>query len=169
MLHMYQGDGKGKTTAAFGLVLRELGYHRKVLIIQFLKNGTSGEMKALKEHPNVKQYANEECDTFYFQMKEQEKVQYAQTQCALWNHFVEEYGAYDCIVLDELLDVIHLQIVKDQDVIDVLKTISKDIEIVITGRNPSIELQSICDYHSEMVAHQHPYQKGIAARKGVEF
>lgn len=169
MLHMYHGSGKGKTTAGFGLALRELGYDRKVLIIQFLKNGTSGEMRALASNANVKTYANMQCAKFYYQMDEDEKVQYAQTQKALWKRFTEEYKEFDYILLDELLDVINLNILEEDDVIDVLQEVGKHVEIVMTGRNPSLALQAICAYVSEMVAHKHPYEDGVQARMGVEF
>lgn len=169
MLHMYQGDGKGKTTAAFGLALRELAYQKNVLIIQFLKNGTSGEMKAIAMFDHVTQYANERIEKFYFQMNDKEKEVFAQDQQQLWKHFKEEYTSYDYIVLDEILDVIQLGLLQDDEVVQVLKAASKQKEIVVTGRKGSNNLTELCDYHTEMLAHKHPYQQGVAARVGVEF
>lgn len=73
-----------------------------------------------------------------------------------------------CIFLDEVLDAVQLGLLKEETLLRFLQA-NRDLEIILTGRNPSQELMNLCDYHTEMVEHKHPYQRGIAARKGVEY
>lgn len=168
MIHIYSGNGKGKTTAGFGLVLRQMGHGKQVGIAQFLKDGSSGEMKVLASMHAVDVQATCMPSTFYFQMNEEEQKQ---TQAAIFSLFqwVQQHAAsWDCIFLDEILDVIQLQLLQEEALLSFLQTY-KDKEIILTGRHPSKRLQALCDYHTDMREEKHPYQKGISARKGVEY
>lgn len=168
MLHIYSGNGKGKTTAGMGLVLRQLGCEHKALVAQFLKDGKSSEIQVLKQLPMVKVCATDMPKVFYFQMNEEQKIQ---TQNAINDLFswVKQYiGNCDCVLLDEILDVLNLGLLEEDAVCDFLLR-WKDKEIIMTGRNPSKRLLELCDYHTEMVEKKHPYQKGIPARLGVEY
>lgn len=169
MLHIYHGDGKGKTTAAFGLALRQIGQDHQVLIVQFLKQGDSGEMRALKDHPNAELMTMKYSSKFYYQMSEEEQFQCQKAQQDLWQYVAMNITKYDCVILDELLDVLGMQLLDEQVVWDVLAQYKGEVEIVVTGRNPSPHLRAMCDYDMEMIAHKHPYQKGCIAREGVEY
>ncbi len=168
MLHIYSGNGKGKTTAGMGLLLRQLGCGHKTVVAQFLKDGTSSELQVLRELPRVKISVTEMPKIFYFQMNKEQQLQ---TQKAIENLFswvkahIEEC---DCILLDEILDALNLGLLEEEAVCDFLSQ-WKEKEIIMTGRNPSKRLLELCDYHTEMVEKKHPYQKGIPARLGVEF
>lgn len=168
MLHIYSGNGKGKTTAGFGLVLRQTGYERRVAVAQFLKDGTSGELRALQALSCVKVRATRMPHGFYFQMQEQEQLETRQGIQELFAWVKDRAKECTCIFLDEVLDAVQLGLLKEGELLHFLQE-HRDLEIILTGRNPSQELLDICDYHTEMVEHRHPYQKGIAARKGVEY
>lgn len=168
MIHIYHGDGKGKTTAAFGLVLRQMGYGNKILIVQFLKDGDSGEMVYMKRCDNVLCLTSKMPEMFYFQLDKEEKKVVEENQKALFKKAMNIGKEYDCIILDECLDAIHLNILKESEVLSFIDYY-KDKEVVITGRNPSMKLKEKADYITEMKMEKHPFQKHIAARKGVEF
>lgn len=168
MIHIYHGNGKGKTTAAIGLAMRMAGHQRKCLIVQFLKDGSSGEITFLKEHTNIDIRYDYPFTKFYFQMNEKEKALCMKSQQQLWENVIME-NKYDCIILDEILDVLGLHMIELDSVIDFLRTYHDTKEIVLTGRNPKSKLKELCDYEMEMTARKHPYDKKIPARKGVEF
>lgn len=168
MIHIYSGNGKGKTTAGFGLVLRQAGYEKRVAVAQFLKDGTSGELYALRNLSCVKLRATRMPQGFYFQMQKQEQLETRQgiQELFAWVQGMAKECA--CIFLDEVLDAVQLGVLKEETLLRFLQA-NRDLEIILTGRNPSQELMNLCDYHTEMVEHKHPYQRGIAARKGVEY
>ena len=168
MIHIYHGDGKGKTTAAFGLVMRQLGYQHKVLVVQFLKDGDSGEMQFLKAHPQVDRMYEKMPKLFYFQLDKEGKTMVSNAQHELFMKMRACAHKYDCIILDELLDAILLGMISNEEVISFLTSLDMQ-EVVITGRNPHSSLREMADYITEMKMEKHPYQKQVAARKGIEY
>lgn len=168
MIHIYHGSGKGKTTAALGLAIRMAGHHKKCLIAQFLKDGTSGEIIFLKNQPHIDVQYHYPFTKFYFQMDETEKTKCIIAQQQLWQEVTSSTG-YDCIILDEILDVIGLEMISLERVLEFLKENHDTKEIVLTGRNPDARLKELCDYETEMIAKKHPYNQNIPARKGVEY
>lgn len=168
MIHIYSGNGKGKTTAGFGLVLRQAGYEKRVAIAQFLKDGTSGELRALEALQCVKLRATQMPQGFYFQMNERDQLKTRQGILALYLWVVDMAQECECLLLDEVLDAVNLGLLKEAELVRFLKA-NRNLEIILTGRNPSQELLDLCDYHTEMIERKHPYQKGITARKGVEY
>lgn len=168
MIHIYHGTGKGKTTAALGLAIRMAGHHKKCLIAQFLKDGTSGEIIFLKNQPHIDVRYHYPFRKFYFQMDEIEKTTCIIAQQQLWQEVTSSTG-YDCIILDEILDVIGLEMISLEYVLEFLRENHDTKEIVLTGRNPDARLKELCDYETEMIAKKHPYDQNIPARKGVEY
>lgn len=165
MIHVYHGNGKGKTTAAIGLMIRQLGAGKAVVFAQFLKDGTSSEIAVLKQL-QISYMHTLMPKSFYKDMNAQESEEVERScQLVLQDAFRQ---TSDCIVLDEILDVLSLGLLQEEDVISLLKK-NKHKEIILTGRKPSKDLLELSDYCSECVAIKHPYQKGIKARKGVEF
>lgn len=169
MIHLYCGNGKGKTTAAFGLALRQLGHDKNVLVVQFLKDGTSGELKALRQFPNVTIQTKEMSKKFYAYMNEEEQEQTKLLQQALWCHVTRDSQEYDCILLDEIVDALQMGLLCAEEVYDFLHLHKEDREFLLTGRNPSSELQELSDYYTEFRLHKHPYSKGVQARIGIEY
>ena len=165
MLHLYWGNGKGKTTAAMGLALRALGHGRRVVVVQFLKDGTSGEISPLRAAgatvyacPNAK---------FTWLMDEADKAQAREASARALNKALAE--PFDLLVLDEACAALKSSIL-DESLLRQAVALAKDgREVVVTGRDPAPWLQEAADYSTEMQMHKHPYTEGVAAREGVEY
>lgn len=170
-LHIYEGDGKGKTTAAVGLAVRCAGSGQKVLFTQFLKGNTSSEIGVLERIPNIIVYQNHKAFGFSFMMDSREQND-AKTYYR--DHFREtiffaKRERVRLLVLDELLDVYNLNMVDQAEVCHFLRTRPADMEVVLTGRNPSTELVRMADYISQVKKIKHPYDWGVSARVGIEM
>ena len=160
LLHLYWGDGKGKTTAAMGLALRALGSGKRVVIVQFLKGGKSGEIPLL-EQLGAKVYRGKAGQKFVFQMNDAEK---AATR-ALQNENLRAAMAQpaDLLLLDEAGSAWELDMV-DKELLQ-----SDGQECVLTAHAAPQWMLDAADYSTEMKCCRHPYQKGIAARQGIEY
>ena len=171
LVHIYCGDGKGKTTAATGLAVRMAGYGKKVLFARFLKNENSGELKILDRIPEIEVMHLSRSFGFYNKLNEQEKEEWKQTYKELWKKIKEKVknGSYDLLVMDEFLHAIRYDLVTEEEILKFLDERSPDLEVVMTGRDPSERLIDAADYVSEINKIKHPYDKGIMARKGIEY
>ena len=172
MIHLYCGNGKGKTTAAMGLALRMAGRGRKVLIVQFLKTEDSGERKLLAVLPGVTLLPLPEKLKFLWNMPPEER-QAEQARCqALLDAAVQALNreAPGLLVLDELCGAVGENLVSVQSVLACLDLCrSLGTEVVMTGQNPKSELLEQADYVTEMKKIRHPFDFGHSARIGVEF
>lgn len=170
LIHLYHGDGKGKTTAAMGLALRCAGHNEHVVIVQFLKDGTSGECRVLARMDNVTVLAVNPIGKFFSAMtaEEQEKTKQAAARTfeAAVKLAVREHARL--LVFDEACAAVSLGVIAEETLLDFLDHRPEGLEIVLTGRNPAQSLLDRADYISEIVAHRHPFEKGIAAREGIE-
>lgn len=165
MLHLYWGNGKGKTTAAMGLALRALGHGRRVVIVQFLKDGTSGEIAPLRAAgaavyacPNAK---------FTWLMDEADKAAAREASARALGRALAE--PFDLLVLDEACAALKSGILDEALLRRAVAFAKNGREVVLTGRDPAPWLQDAADYSTEMRAHRHPYADGVAAREGVEY
>ena len=165
MLHLYWGNGKGKTTAAMGLALRALGHGRRVVIVQFLKDGTSGEIAPLRAAgaavyacPNAK---------FTWLMDEADKAAAREASARALGQALAE--PFDLLVLDEVCAALKSSILDEALLRRAVAFAKNGREVVLTGRDPAPWLQDAADYSTEMRAHRHPYADGVAAREGVEY
>lgn len=171
MIHIYYGDGKGKTTAAVGLAVRAAGCGLRVLFVQFLKTDSSGERSVLGKLDNVTLTNCPLNLKFTFDMTDAEKHRTA----VLYRNIFERSAAtalsdrYDMIVLDEIFDVINEGMLTEAQVYEFITNAPKSIEIVMTGHNPSQRFLAEADYITEMKKHKHPFDSGMTARKGIEF
>lgn len=167
-IQIYMGDGKGKTTAAVGLATRALGQDLKVGFFQFLKTGMPGEMI-----PLVKQgalfMAPQGSGKFVFEMNDQEKEMCKQQQSANLMRAIEMMPQLDLLVLDEALGALETGMIEKEVLLALLDNKPKEMELVITGRNAPAGLIEKADYVTEMKCIKHPYEKGVIARKGIEF
>lgn len=171
LIHLYCGEGKGKTTAAVGLSVRCAGHGDKVVFAQFLKDGTSGECRVLAKLPGVIVLAANPVGKFSFCMTEEEKQETAEALSRMFDAatgFAVREGVR-LLVLDEVCGAISCGFLEEKTVTDFLKAKPDTLEVVLTGRNPSENLQAHADYITEMTMRRHPYEKGIAAREGIEF
>lgn len=171
LIHLYYGDGKGKTTAAVGLGVRAYGKGLKVLFVQFLKDNKSGEIMSLdkfgdkflvlKGKPVIK---------FLRSMNTEEKEETIEEMNRLFDRAIinATRDDYDMIILDELIDAINLNIIDKDKFLSFIKSKPQKLEIVITGHDPSAEFFKLCDYVTEIKKIKHPYDIGIKARDGIE-
>ena len=166
MVHLYWGEGKGKTTAAMGLALRALGNGCRVVVVQFLKGADTGEIPLLRQL-GAEVYRGKAGQKFVFQMNDVEK---AATR-ALQNENLRAALARpaDLLVLDEACAAWELDMVDRQLLEQAVRERPAGQEIVLTGRKPAPWMEELADYSTEMHCWRHPYEKGVKARKGVEF
>ena len=176
MIHIYCGDGKGKTTAATGLAVRYAGTGGRVLFARFLKNEQSGELKILDCVSEIDVIHLSASYGFYFQLSEKEKEEVKNLYFGLWEEVesrisqAKEAGnPYGMVVLDELMAAYQYELVPKEKVVRFLQKQKEHLEIVMTGRDPAAELQETADYISEIKKIRHPYDKGMYARKGIEY
>ncbi|MBR5682271.1 MAG: cob(I)yrinic acid a,c-diamide adenosyltransferase [Ruminococcus sp.] len=171
MLHIYYGSGKGKTTAAVGLTVRACGSGMKTAFFQFLKNGSSSEIKVLEKLENNTVFCCKECTKFTFQMNSAEKQLITAVHTDMLKKAAElvETEKVQLVVLDEFLDAYGKKLIDTELAESFIRSFSDRAEIVITGREPTELFMTTADYITEMTAVKHPYQKGITARKGIEY
>lgn len=163
MLHLYFGNGKGKTTAATGLALRALGHGKKVVIVQFLKDGTSGEIAPLRRLgaavfacPNAK---------FTWLMTPQEKADALAHNTQTLENALQM--PCDLLILDEACAALRAGLLPETLLQKAV--LNAPYEAVLTGRDPADWMLQNADYITEFTARRHPYEKGIPARKGIEY
>lgn len=172
MLHIYCGDGKGKTTAAMGAALRALGHGWCVDVLQFLKDGSSGEVGMLADLPGCRVLVVDTSGKFTFQMDEAELARVREEQEENVTRALAEVraGVVQLVVLDEVLDALTTGTLGEDVLAGLLDACEKTgAEVILTGRNPGKWLLTRADYVTEMRALRHPYAKGTPARKGVEW
>ncbi|MEY8368104.1 cob(I)yrinic acid a,c-diamide adenosyltransferase [Anaerovoracaceae bacterium 42-11] len=170
LVHIYCGEGKGKTTCSVGLTVRACGYGLHVLFMQFLKSGDSSELKILKSLPGIDVLGTKPIKKFSFQMTEEEKAETRRINAEQFADMVKmlENDHYDMLVLDEVLGAIEAGLLDDQLIVNFLKNRPEQLEVVMTGRYPTEELEELADYVSRIDKVKHPYDKGIPARAGIE-
>lgn len=166
LVHLYCGDGKGKTTAAMGLALRALGSGRSVVIVQFLKGGQSGEIPLL-DSLGARIFRGKAGTKFSFQMSEEEKAETLALQTENLRHALSCEASL--LVLDEACSAWQTGLVDRALLQKAVLERPDGQEVVLTGRNPPEWLWEAADYITEMSCRRHPYERGIPARKGVEF
>lgn len=171
LIHLYCGDGKGKTTAAMGLALRAVGAGFRVVIVQFLKDGKSSELKALQTFNAVRILSGQGVKGFTFTMSPSEKEVVKQVHQAHFSQAISwcEEGECDLLILDEVIGAINTGLLDRSALREFLKHKPPRLEIVMTGREPAQEWLDIADYVSEIKKTKHPYDKGIMARNGIEL
>lgn len=169
-IHIYCGNGKGKTTTGMGLCVRAAGYGYKVLIYQFMKDNQTSERRILQKIDNITMLNGLEKEKFSFQMSEIEKAErkrYYQEQFQMLVTKITE-ETYDLVFFDELIYTIRAGLFEEGLLLNFLNTKPKNLEVVLTGQNPSEELIAAADYVSEICKVKHPFDRGIASREGIE-
>jgi len=171
MVQVYTGDGKGKTTAAVGAAVRACGSGLKVLFCQFLKNGKleSGEEKMLKAMENVKYLKFDEMSPFFEKNIDMEALEERVAEDIELTFKEINSGKYQMAVLDEAVHLISLKLIKQEELIRLIKLRPAGIEIILTGRGAGKELKNTADLVTEMKDVKHPFKAGLKARKGIEY
>lgn len=171
MIHLYHGDGKGKTTAAMGLALRAAGSGLNVVIVQFLKGRESGEINLLGAMPNVTVLRGKNSFKFSFQMDSGERQAAAEAHEENLQEALElaYSGACDVLILDEALGALSTGLLGAELVRGLVINPLPGLELILTGRKPPEFIMDAADYITEMRCIRHPYTKGVDARRGIEW
>ena len=167
MIHLYFGDGKGKTSAAAGMAIRAAGNGRKVAFVQFMKGGFSGEIEILRNIENIAVFRSRRDLGFFRDMSDEERAEAAQICLELLEKGRQAAANGGFLILDEITHAVNYGLAPEERVKEIL--LAKDMEIVLTGRKPKEFMIESADYVSEIKKIKHPYDAGAAARKGVEF
>ncbi|MDP4094926.1 MAG: cob(I)yrinic acid a,c-diamide adenosyltransferase [Bacillota bacterium] len=171
LVHIYTGNGKGKTTAAIGLGIRAWGRNLKVLMVQFMKGLPTGEACTIEKlQPGFELRRGTEIKKFTWDMNKQELQELAQAEQAILAHTIKDVvqGDWDILILDEIVNSVSCGIIPLTDVLAFIEDKPEKLEVVMTGRNAPEELINAADYVTEMKEIKHPFNKGIPARKGIE-
>ena len=189
IVEVYTGSGKGKTTAAFGLAFRASGWGFKTLIVQFMKMGRYGENISSRKMPDtievryvgkpyfiaweedIPQADREKVKNVRLYPKAHPPQDYVDMANNLMDNVMEEMkdGKWDIIILDEINVAIYYRLIELKRVIEMIESKPRQVELVFTGRKVDPEIISRASLVTEMVEIKHPYQKGILARKGIDF
>ena len=148
-IHMYYGDGKGKTTAAVGQAVRAAGYGLQVLFFQFLKDNSSNERKILEAVPGITCLPGRDQVKFVSRMNGDEKA---------------ELRHYNNKALDEIVNVLSEEKIKS-----FLEHKPRGLEVILTGHEVSQDMLDLADYATMMMKVKHPYDRKVMAREGIEF
>lgn len=169
LVQVYTGEGKGKTTAAIGTVLRALGNDLKVCIIAFMKAGQpSGEWNILSMLPNfsIQRFGSGPFvnpDNVTPKDREEASMGLAAARQAILG------GEYDLVVLDEVNVAMAWKLIELDEVIRLIEDRPPNVEIILTGRGADKEIVKMADIVTEMLNIKHPYNEGITARRGIEY
>ncbi len=169
LVQVYTGNGKGKTTAALGLVLRSVGKGHKTMIIQFMKGDIKyGELTGIEHLPNaeIEQYGRPD----FVDRKDPAKVdiEFAEQGFRRAKEVISS-GEYDMVVLDEMNITLDYKLLDEDEVIACIKGRPEHVEIVLTGRYAPPSIVDLADLLTVMCEVKHPYMTGVEAREGIEY
>jgi cob(I)alamin adenosyltransferase len=167
LVHIYTGNGKGKTTAAIGLACRAAGSGKKVMIVQFLKGSSTSELVSLKAL-GVK-VVRGDVKKFISNMSEQEINDCKSRQHECFKIACDDMGKFDLVVLDEIIVAVSHKMIELNSLIEMINNKPESTELVLTGRGAPEALVDLADYVSDIKCIKHPFTKGIKARKGIEY
>ena len=166
-VHVYTGDGKGKTTAALGLSIRAAGAGLRVFIAQFIKADEYSEIKALKRFSDLITVEQFGLGGFIGGNPSSGDIEAAQKGIARVKEIISS-GKYDVVVLDEANIAVKYKLFSEQDLLDIIDAKSENIELVITGRDAAPKIMDKADLVTQMKAVKHYFQNGVEARVGIE-
>ncbi len=166
-IHVYTGNGKGKTTAAFGLALRAAGAGLKIYIAQFVKGMKYSELNSIERFNDLitlKQYGR---NCFIKKNPEQEDIDIAQKGFEEVKKIIHS-GKFNIVILDEINIAVFYNLIDEKDVLELMQNKPEQVELIITGRYATPNIIELADLVTEMKEIKHYYQKGVKARAGIE-
>jgi cob(I)alamin adenosyltransferase len=166
LVHIYCGEGKGKTTAALGLILRASGRGLKVCIVRLMKDNDSGELNSIERLEGVHVIKAPEKLKFVWLMSEEEKLEYKNKIMDMLEEAAKR--DWDLLVIDEACSAVSTGLLELDYLLNLIKNKPEGSEIVLTGREPRPELLELADYVTEMKKIKHPFDRGVGARTGIE-
>jgi cob(I)alamin adenosyltransferase len=169
---VYTGGGKGKTSAALGLVLRAVGYNHKVCMVQFVKGswhyGELDSAKRLAPEFELVTAGKGFVGILDDKSPREEHVKAANDTLAISKEKIMS-GKFNVVILDEINYAVQLELLKIDDVIDLIKSKPSELDLVLTGNHAAEEVIEIADLVTEMKEIKHPFKSGIKAKKGIDF
>jgi cob(I)alamin adenosyltransferase len=167
LIHIYYGKGVGKTTRAIGLSIRAAGDNRQVDFVQFMKSGTSSEVAIFKKIPNIAYWCPGKHP--FIMSRGPETVHYEHAAKALQFALEAIDRETHLLVCDEILSTVIFDLLKKEQILDLIERCRNKIELVMTGIDTSAEFNELADYVTEFVQVKHPYYSGARARRGIEY
>lgn len=169
LIQIYTGNGKGKTTAAFGLAMRASGRGLKVMIIQFMKQGNAyGEYFTAEKIDNIEIKSFGRSTFVSYENPDKIDVDLA-VQGLEFAKMVLAGAQYDLVILDEVLVALMFKLIPLNSLIELLKNKHEKVEVVLTGRGAPKTIIDMADLVSEIGEIKHPYTQGIHSRKGIDL
>ena len=169
LIQVFTGDGKGKTSAALGIVLRALGHGLRVYIVYFMKGDYPyGERNVLAGLPNVR-FASFGSREFIDPARVKPQQRESAKQALAVAREVMLGGQYDLVVLDEVNVAVAWKLVELDEVVSLIKEKPPNVELILTGRQADARLVELADLVTECLKIKHPYDKGIMARQGIDY
>lgn len=171
LIHIYCGEGKGKTTASLGLIMRASGAGYKIVLMQCFKGGDSSEIKTLEHIRGIEIIHADLPGKYTWELTSMEKEKVIKMHTDMFRKAVAKIdnNKKTLLVLDEMVGATTYGYIDKEIVTNFLKSKPENVEVVITGRNPLPEFVDMADYVSRIDKIKHPYDKGIEARKGIEY
>jgi len=163
-VHVYTGNGKGKTSAALGLCLRAVGRGLKCTFIQFLKGWETGEFLAANYLPNFEFIQTGRPDYDFKPTEEDRERVYQGLKLA-----EEKISKTDVLVLDEVIVAVHLKLLDEGELLSLIEKKPKTVELILTGRHATERLVEAADYVTYFQLIKHPFYRGEEARKGIDY
>ena len=167
LIHVYYGQGVGKTTRAVGLAVRAAGEGLEVHFVQFMKSGKTGETLIFSRTPNIHFFCPGEHPFILSSGPQAEHLEHAAR--ALEHALCVADKEAHLLICDEILDTLIFQTLQKQQLLELIEKCKGKVELVMTGRCPPLEILEQADYATEFVQIKHPYYKGSVARKGIEY
>lgn len=171
LVHVYTGDGKGKTTAALGVALRALGWGMRVCMVQFIKGYPEiGEMKfaeAFGDRLVLRQFAID-LSRGIDEAKVRTRTEAAEQGMSFAEDIVRG-GEFDLVVLDEINVAMHYGLIDTDRVLAMFRSRPPHVELILTGRGAPESIILAADYATEMKPLKHPYREGVQARQGIDY
>ena len=170
LIHIYTGDGKGKTTAAVGLTVRCAGSGEKVVFTQLMKGNHSSERNVLEHMDNVIVVPAERTFGFSWTLSDEEKAEAKEVYTRQFETAVAKAKSENCrmVVFDEMISAYNNDMIDRGAVLDFLHHKPEYLEVVLTGRDPAEELAAAASYISDIQKVKHPYDEGVPFRRGIE-
>ena len=168
MIHLYTGDGKGKTTAALGLAFRAAGHGLRTLVVQFMKCAEPyGENRSASLFEGITIMPMGRSCLIDADAPEKEDIEAAGRAVEVVSEAMRS-GEWDIVVLDEVNVAVKWNLVTEQEVLDALRNKGDDVEVVLTGRYAPPSFHQIADVITEMRKLRHPYDRGVLSREGID-
>lgn len=168
---LYTGEGKGKTTAALGLALRAAGYKKKVLIMQFGKVWYTGELDGIKMLSPYVKIVQGGLGFINILDDHSPLSEHIKVSNEVYKKLYEEVasGKWDIVIADEIIGAIYAKLLKQSQVVDLIKAKPKEMDLILTGHHANPSIYKYVDLVTEMLPIKHPFEKGILAKPGIDY